>query len=50
MREGLDQWDFVLAAYVVGLVAVGLLVAWSWLSMRAAEKRREKARGQGRAA
>ena len=46
MREGLDQWDFVLAAYAVGLVAIVLLVVWSWLSMRAAEKRREKARGK----
>ena len=46
MREGLDQWNFVLAAYGVGLAAIVLLVAWSWLSMRAAEKRREKARGR----
>ena len=44
MREALDQWNFVIAVYVVGIAATLALVGWSWLSMRAAEKRREKAR------
>jgi hypothetical protein len=44
MREGLDQWTFVLLAYAVGVIGTLALVAWSWLAMRAAERRREKAR------
>jgi len=44
MREGLDQWDFVIAAYAVTVIGTLLLVVWSWLAMRAAEKRREDAR------
>ena len=46
MREALDQWDFVLAAYAVMIVATLVLVGWSWLAMRAAEKRRDKVRGK----
>ncbi len=44
MREGLDQWTFVLAAYAVTVLATLALVGWSWLAMRAAERRRGKAR------
>ena len=44
MREALDQWTFVIAAYAIGIGGTALLIAWSWLSMRRAEKRREKAR------
>jgi len=44
MREGLDQWVFVLAAYAVGVLGTLALVAWSWLEMRAAERRREETR------
>ncbi len=44
MREGLDQSAFVIAAYAVGVVATLALVAWSWLAMRAAEKRRDEVR------
>ncbi len=44
MREALDQWNFVIAAYVVGVGATLTLVAWSWLAMRRAEKRREETR------
>ncbi|WP_170002934.1 hypothetical protein [Pseudopontixanthobacter vadosimaris] len=40
MREGLDQWGFVLAAYAIGILATLLLVAQSWLAMRRAEARR----------
>ncbi|ABC62864.1 hypothetical protein [Erythrobacter litoralis] len=44
MREGLDQWDFVIAAYAVGVLGTLAMVAWSWISMKRAEARREKAR------
>ena len=44
MREGLDPWPFVLAAYALGIGATFALVAWSWWAMRLAERRREKAR------
>jgi hypothetical protein len=46
MREALDQWDFVIAAYVIGVGATLGLVIWSWLAMKRAEKRREEARGK----
>lgn len=44
MREALDQWNFVIAAYAVGVVSTLILVGWSWLAMRRAEKRREESR------
>lgn len=44
MREALDQWSFVIAAYVLTVSGTLALVAWSWLAMRAAERRREKGR------
>ncbi|MFA9199866.1 MAG: hypothetical protein ACEQR8_01580 [Cypionkella sp.] len=43
MREGLDHWPFVLAAYVLGVVGTLALLAWSWLAMRRAERRRDGA-------
>jgi hypothetical protein len=46
MREALDQWNFVIAAYVVGVGATLALVLWSWWAMRRAERRRDKARGK----
>jgi hypothetical protein len=46
MREALDQWDFVIAAYLVGVGATLGLVAWSWLAMKRAEQRRDEARGK----
>ena len=46
MREALDQWDFVIAAYAIGVGATLALVAWAWASMKRAEKRREEARGK----
>lgn len=42
MREALDQWDFVVAAYAIGIVALLALVAWAWWDMRRAEARRDK--------
>jgi len=44
MREVLDQWDFVIAAYALGVVGTLGMVAWAWLDMRRAEKRREESR------
>ncbi len=46
MREALDQWDFVIAAYAIGVLGTLGLVAWSYLAMRRAEARRDKARGK----
>ncbi len=44
MREALDQWLFVYAAYGVSLLGTLGLAAWSWLAMHAAEARREASR------
>ena len=40
MRETLDPWTFVIAAYAVTIAGTLALVAWSWLEMRAAERRK----------
>jgi hypothetical protein len=48
MREVLDQWDFVLAAYALGIGGTLATVAWSWLAMLGAEARRDAIRGAGR--
>lgn len=44
MREDMSQWDFVIAAYAIGLVALALLTIWAWRSMTRAEARRDAAR------
>ena len=44
MRENLAQWDFVIAAYAVGVIGILALVAWSWVAMRRAEARRDRTR------
>ena len=44
MREALDEWAFVIAAYVIGIAGTLLMTGWSWFSMRRAEKRRERSR------
>ena len=46
MREALDPWPFVIAAYALGIGATLALIAWSWWAMRAAERRREEARAR----
>ena len=33
MREALDQWNFVIAAYTVGIAGTLVVVGWSWLAM-----------------
>ena len=44
MREDMAQWDFVIAAYALGLVALAALTVWAWRSMARAEARRDAAR------
>lgn len=46
MREALDAWSFVYAAYAIGLGGTAVLVGWSWAAMRRAEARRERSRGR----
>ena len=43
MRETLDPWPFVIAAYAIGVFGTLALVGWSWLAMRRAERRRDGA-------
>jgi hypothetical protein len=44
MREALDPWTFVAAAYAIGVGGTALMIAWSIISMRHAERRRERSR------
>lgn len=44
MREALDQWDFVVAAYTLGIGGTLAMLAWSWLAMTRAEGRRRAGR------
>ena len=44
MREVLDEWAFVTAAYVIAVAGTMLMIAWSWLAMRRAEQRRDRSR------
>ena len=46
MHEALDPWPFVIATYALGIGTTLALVAWSWLAMRRAERRREEARAK----
>ena len=46
MREALDPWFFVNTAYAITIATTLALVAWSWLAMRAAERRRDEGRGK----
>lgn len=44
MREALDQWIYVMAAYGIGVGGTLLVVLWSWLAMVRAEARRDRVR------
>jgi hypothetical protein len=44
MREALNQWDYVLAAYSIAVGGTLALTLWSWLSMVSAERRRDESR------
>lgn len=46
MREILDPWPFVAAAYAIGIGGTVVMITWSWIAMRHAEKRRERSREQ----
>lgn len=46
MREGLNHWTFVIAAYALGIGGTLALIAQSWNAMRRAESRRERSRDQ----
>ena len=46
MREALDQWDFVIAAYALGVGGTLATVVWSWLAMVRAEAKRDRTRGR----
>lgn len=46
MRETFDMMLFVNAAYAVGIASTLTMVAWSWIAMRRAERRREETRSQ----
>ena len=43
-REILDQWQFVYASYALGIGGTLATVAWSWIAMRRAERRRDRSR------
>lgn len=42
MREALDHWPFVIAAYALGVGATLALIGWSWFAMRRAESKRDE--------
>ena len=44
MREALDPWSFVIAAYIVGVAGCLAMIGWSWVAMRRAERRRDETR------
>jgi len=44
MREALDPWTFVVAAYVLGVGGTLVMTGWSWLAMCRAEARRDRIR------
>ncbi|MEZ5737608.1 MAG: hypothetical protein R3E09_17720 [Novosphingobium sp.] len=44
MREALDPWIFVTAAYVIGIGGTVVMIGWSWLAMLRAERRRDRSR------
>lgn len=46
MRAALDPWPFVYAAYALAVLGTLVLVIWSVLSMRRAERRRDRVREQ----
>lgn len=46
MREGLDHWHFVYAAYALGVLGTLGMIVQSWAAMRRAETRRDRSREQ----
>ncbi len=48
IRESLNQWDYVIAAYAIAIPAIAALLIVSWLRMHRAERAREESRRKGR--
>ncbi|MBB3032580.1 hypothetical protein [Alteriqipengyuania lutimaris] len=48
IRESLNQWDYVIAAYAIAIPAIAALLILSWLRMRRAERARDVAREESR--
>ena len=48
IRESLNQWDYVIAAYAIAIPAIAALLILTWLRMRRAERARDAARKKGR--
>lgn len=48
IRESLNQWDYVIAAYAIAIPAIAALLIVTWLRMRRAERQRDLARQQSR--
>ena len=44
MREALDPWFFIHASYAIGVGGTALMIGWSLIAMRRAERRRERSR------
>lgn len=42
MYEAMDQWNFVIGAYVIGVAGTLGMVGWAWWDMRRAEAKRDK--------
>ncbi|NVE94404.1 hypothetical protein [Altererythrobacter lutimaris] len=48
VREALNQWNFVIASYVVGVGGTLAMIAWSWFDMKRAETKREAVKQRGK--
>ncbi|MCJ2181314.1 hypothetical protein MTR62_01115 [Novosphingobium sp. 1949] len=44
MRETMDAWPYVIAAYAIGVGGTSAMIAWALMTMRRAESRRDAAR------
>jgi hypothetical protein len=44
MREGLDPWPYIAAAYALAVIGTLVLTGWAWWAMRRAEQLRDRAR------
>jgi len=42
----MNAWPFIIASYVIGIGATGVLAVWSWAAMRKAEGDAERLRGR----
>ena len=42
----MNQWSFVIAAYLAVAIAIACLIAWSWVAMRQAEAKLDESSGR----